>query len=204
MIEAGPARLQVDTDRGARLSSLTLWGNEVLATDQPDSVRWGCYPMVPWAGRVRDGRFSFDGAHYQLPINFGDHAIHGTVFDTEWQATGDGYEVELAQPWPFPGRVRQRVGLTPESLTLELELHADVPMPASMGWHPWFHRWIDGAGLGLEIEAQWMERRDEAGIPSGERLQRPFPSPSDDCLGGVAQPVLLRWQGLLEVELTSS
>ena len=41
--------------------------------------------MVPWAGRVRHGRFTFDGIDHQLPINFAPHAIHGTGFE---QAVG--------------------------------------------------------------------------------------------------------------------
>ena len=30
------------------------------------------------------GRFTFDGAEHQLPINFGTHAIHGVGFDAAW------------------------------------------------------------------------------------------------------------------------
>lgn len=203
MIEAGPATLEVDAARGARLASLTLWGTEVLITGHADSIRWGCYPMVPWAGRIRHGRFSFDGVDYQLPHNLGDHAIHGTVFEADWEGAEDRWIVELTEPWPFPGRVVQRAELAPDSLRMELELHADAPMPASMGWHPWFRRWIDDVPFQLEIEAQWMEKRDASGIQAGERVLRPFQGVGDDCLGGVTQPVMLKWPGILELELRS-
>lgn len=204
MIEAGPARLEIDALRGARLSSLSLWGTEVLVTERPDPIRWGCYPMVPFAGRVRHGRFGFGGTDHQLPLNLGDHAIHGTVFDAEWSAVDGGHEIELTHPWPFPGRVRQRVELAPESLRVDLELHAESAMPASIGWHPWFRRFIGDVPFQLEIEAQWLEQRDAEGIPAGRRVHRPFRGVGDDCLGGVTQPVLLKWPGIVELELRSS
>ena len=38
---------------------LVIDGHEVLVGDDDtsDPMRWGCYPMVPWAGRVAYGRF---------------------------------------------------------------------------------------------------------------------------------------------------
>ena len=38
------------------------------------------------------------------------------------------------------GAVTQRFELEPDRLRVTLELTADEPMPASMGWHPWFRR----------------------------------------------------------------
>src|SRR4249920_3708128 len=43
-------------------------------------IAWGCYPMLPWAGRIRRGQFEFEGRAWQLPLNFGEHAIHGVGF----------------------------------------------------------------------------------------------------------------------------
>jgi len=59
-------------------------------------LAWGSYPMVPWAGRIRHGRFRFDGEEYELPINFGAHAIHGVGFGTgpPYHAGGCGVSSE--------------------------------------------------------------------------------------------------------------
>ena len=38
-------------------------------------IRWGAYPMAPWAGRIRDGRFTFRGRDVRLPLNLPPHAI---------------------------------------------------------------------------------------------------------------------------------
>ena len=40
----------------------------------------------------------------------------------------------------------QRFELEAHRLLVTLELAADEPMPASMGWHPWFRRRLDQGG----------------------------------------------------------
>ena len=94
---------------------------------------WGCYPMAPWAGRLREGRLSFGGRTYQLPIDAAPHAVHGTVYRRAWRVDDDGSIMTVLGPdWPFPGRARQRFELAPGSLRCTLEVHADeVPMPAT-------------------------------------------------------------------------
>ena len=71
----------VDAVHGGRLASLNVGGRELLAGNLPGNpLHWGSYPMVPWVGRTRRGRFSFDGVDYELPINMEPHAIHGTGY----------------------------------------------------------------------------------------------------------------------------
>src|SRR5438309_10696060 len=43
-------------------------------------------PLLPWPNRIRDGRYSFAGADYQLPINelARDSEIHRLVRRTPW------------------------------------------------------------------------------------------------------------------------
>lgn len=205
--EAGPARLEIDPDHGARLASLEVFGHELLVTEDPAATGWGCYPMAPFAGRVRRGRFDFGGNEYTMPINFPPHAIHGTVFDKAWVADGaTRFSTDLGDSWPFPGQVGQEVVLEPESLTLTLEVHAEVgPMPVSCGWHPWFRRQLDvGDPLTLDFDAEFMEERDEEGIPSGRRVAPPPPGPWDDCFGGIREPPVLTWPGALELRIESS
>ena len=42
--------------------------------------------VAPWPNRIADGRYSFDGADYELPINEPERgtALHGLVFDVLW------------------------------------------------------------------------------------------------------------------------
>ena len=78
--------------------------------------------------------------------------------------------IDLGPDWPFAGCVVQRFELTADSLTCRMELHADEPMPASIGWHPWFLRRIRPASTGeleLDVEPGAMYVRDAAGIATG-------------------------------------
>ncbi|WP_026532925.1 aldose 1-epimerase family protein [Arthrobacter sp. H41] len=42
--------------------------------------------VAPWPNRIEDGRYSFDGSDYVLPINETERgtALHGLVFDVPW------------------------------------------------------------------------------------------------------------------------
>jgi aldose 1-epimerase len=211
-LHAGDATVELRPSDGARLASFTVAGRELLVTGPGDPMDWGCYPMVPYAGRVRHGRFAFDGRSYELPLGRPPHAIHGIVFDRPWQVEdATTLSVELGPPWPFAGRVIQRVALEPGRLILALELHAAERMPAMLGWHPWFRRRLDLDGVGggadtlsapaeLDLAAGAMYVRDAEGIPSGA-LVPPTPGPWDDCMTDLRAMPTIRWPGLLELEL---
>ena len=205
-LEAGAARVVVDPACGARLTSLTVEGLELLVTEGDDVLHWGCYPMAPFAGRVRRGRFTFDGQEWRLPTNLPPHAIHGTVLDAAWDDHGDGLlTTPLVDPWPFGGHVVQRIALDPGSLELTLEVHAgDRPMPASCGWHPWWRRRLErGAAVEIDLDAASMYARDDDGIPSG-RLVTPPGGAYDDCFTGLRRPPGLRWPGALSLTIEST
>ena len=64
------ASVSVDERHGGRLASLCIHGAEVLLTGSPDdsALTWGCYPMIPYAGRVRSGVVRFNDVEYELPL----------------------------------------------------------------------------------------------------------------------------------------
>lgn len=146
-LAAGDAELTIHPTNGCRLASLRVGGTELLR--QGD--RYGCFPMVPWAGRIGLGRFRNGGEIHQLPLNSPPHAIHGTGRDTSWRTARKGaseaaFTYELADPWPYTGRVTQLFELTGDSLTLTLGVETyDDSFPAQAGWHPWFLRHLDGS-----------------------------------------------------------
>jgi aldose 1-epimerase len=203
VLEAGPARVDVRPEAGGRLAGLAVDGMELLVSDAASPLEWGCYPMVPWVGRMRGGQFAWGGQAHSLPVNFGAHAIHGTVWDVPWDESEPGVlDVALGPPWPYPGRVRHTVALEPDRLMLTLEVHAtSTPMPVVVGWHPWWRRQLDrGEPLHVDVDliGARMYRRDPDGIPSGE-LVAPSPRPWDDCFTGLSRPPLLRWPGAIDL-----
>jgi aldose 1-epimerase len=212
ILEAGDARLRVSPSAGGRIASLVVAGHELLITDGVAPISWGCYPMVPFAGRIRDGRFRFDGRDIQLARNLPPNAIHGTVFDRPWTVSApDTLAIDLGPAWPFAGRVEQRFDLKPEGLEVTLSLEADEPMPGALGWHPWFRRVLTGtsdepltpsAQAELRFDAAQMYVRDAAGLPTGE-LVPPRQGPWDDCFTRVMGAPRLTWPGTMTLEIDS-
>jgi aldose 1-epimerase len=206
-LESGTARLDVAPEMGGRIVALTVDGLDLLVTPDDDDHNFGCFPMAPWAGRIRHGSFDFDGQRYQLPLNNPPHAIHGTARDRPWRDEGDGViSAPLDPPWPFGGQVVQRFALAHDALHLTMEVQAgDTPMPVSCGWHPWWSRGAGrGAPLSVDLDAGAMYERDQQGIPSG-RLVPPGPHPWDDCFTQLGNPpARLRWPGAITVTLDTS
>jgi aldose 1-epimerase len=201
----------VDPEAGGRIAELTIAGLDVLRERRDDPMQWGCFPMAPFAGRVRRGRFEWHGRAYEMPINLPPHAIHGTTFDRPWEVVSADEQsatlrIDLVDPWPFGGHVVQHLRLEPEALHLRMEVHCgDEPMPVSCGWHPWFRRDLGRGGPAeLEFEAEAMYLRDAEGIPTGA-LVPPSPPPWDDCFPytEIALSPLVRWPGALELVVES-
>jgi aldose 1-epimerase len=195
----------VDLVAGGRIASLVVDGRELLKTEGDRSYSWGSFPMAPYAGRIRNATITFGGRCHSLPATMPPHAIHGTVLDRRWHVVDDRtIAIELGPEWPFAGGVVQRFELASDRLVCRLELHADEPMPASIGWHPYFIRRIPGVAreLEFEFEAGAMYVRDEAGIATTQ-LVSPPPRPWDDCFTDVRRPPVLRWPGFLELTIES-
>jgi len=200
------AEVRIDLKNGGRLSSLRIDGAEILVTTAERSTDWGSYPMAPWAGRVREGRFEWSGTLQKLPLNAPPHALHGTVFDAEWsQLSANTLRAKLGANWPWAGEVQSTFELTEQALEWRLEVHAErAAFPVVLGWHPWFRRQIGGGGdLRLLFDAEEMYVRDESGIPTGA-LCAPNAGPWDDCFRGVRQAPLLSWPDRLQIRLQSS
>ena len=202
-LRGGEARAIIDETRGGRIASLDVADLGLLLPEADDPMRWGCYPMAPWAGRVRRGRFQFGGREYVLPCNLPPHAIHGTTFFREWTDEGEGQiSSSLGDDWPWPGHAVQHFSLSASGLDLRLEVHADEsPFPASAGWHPWFRRRLErGHPARLDVVADAMYRRDADGIPTGE-LVAPTPGPWDDCFTKLRGAPRIVWPGALDLSI---
>ncbi|MFB7494680.1 aldose 1-epimerase [Streptomyces sp. NPDC056161] len=204
-LTAGDAEVSLRPDNGGRVAGLRIAGTELLR--QGD--RYGCFPMVPWCGRIRDGRFLNGATAHQMPLNSPPHAIHGTARDGAWRtarvlADEAVITYDLVEPWPYPGRVTQVVALTEDSLTLTLSVETyGSSFPAQVGWHPWFNRNLGGEDVRLGFTPAWQEERGADHLPTGNRIE-PRPGPWDDCFGmpdGV--DVTLTWPGQLELTVTS-
>lgn len=199
MIEltAGGARALVAPGDGGRLLRLSVGGHELLAAvppadDEPAAFFRGSFPMAPFAG--------------QLSTPDGPGSAHGFVYDRSWTVvevsqTQVELAVELDARWPSGGAVVQRFELSETGLAMELRLEADRPMPAAVGFHPWFRRDLGGGPVRLDLSATGAHPFDASGMALPGVAPVP-PRPWDDVLTGVRSPVL-RWPEL-GLTLTSS
>lgn len=108
----------------------------------------GCYPLVPWSNRVRDGRFRTGGQTVDLgyPASLPD-GLHGFGQRLAWSVThsaSDDLTMSLrhdARPqWPWSFLATQRVRLDGAGLTLEISVTntGTGAMPTGLGVHPYF------------------------------------------------------------------
>ena len=201
VLRAGDAIARLDP-LGGRLAQLTVADRQLLAPVTGPRTQAGCYPMVPWAGRLDRGRFSFAGTAHQMAITMEPHAIHGLGTDAPWDVVAPGVmQLDLDPLWPLGGVAEVRYQLTPTAITCTLTVSAtNAAFPAVLGWHPCFVRAVAGAADTLGFEPGFMWTRGDDYLPTGTTEPSP-PGPWDDCFGGVEASPTIRWGDEFAVEL---
>ena len=202
--------VDVAPDRGGRVGQITVRGTPLLVSESQahDPVMgWGCFPMVPWAGRLRNATFPLRGRYVTLDSTLlnmeGPHALHGTCVNRPWRIVAESassmvMRIDLAETgWPFGGWAEQRIALSPTSVQMEMSVHSDkTEFPVQIGWHPWF-----SAPEILDVAFRSMYVRDDEGIATLQTVPPP-PPPWDDCFVEPLHPPRLRVNGV-NLELTS-
>lgn len=207
--EQDGAAFAVDAAAGGRLSSLYVASHELLVIEAAlGSLQWGSYPMVPWAGRVREGRFEFGTITHELERNIPPHSAHGVGFVSPWDNVDNRtIGLDMRRRWPLGGRVEQRFVLDADGLTITMEVEATEDMPVMVGWHPWFRRYLQTPDGPVEAELHFgpglMYELDDAAIPTGELVTTP-PGPWDNCFVSLENDPVISWPGVLDLQLTSS
>jgi aldose 1-epimerase len=203
----GLTKLSFDAAHGGRVAQ--VWFDDVpLLVDEGVGVDpvlgWGSYPMVPWAGRLRNGRFQFRRDVVTMPANERAHAMHGLGFVNEWEVVGSGTSSLVARldldrvGWPFKSWCEQRISLGPDSVHLEMSVHGtERDFPAQVGWHPWFR-----TPTTLDVAFSTMFERDDDGITT-TTTRPPTDPPWDDCFTDASANPRLVVNGV-EVRLAST
>ena len=192
--------------------------------DESAPLAAAAFHMMPYSNRVRDGRFEFGGATHALPEPE-RHAIHGVVRKRPWRVVAhdavrdgarDGARLEcafdstehdgLGWPWPIRCTIVHELDAGELRATMALTNAGDSPMPAGLGWHPYFAREVDGAAPTLELPvAAVFPDADGDCLPEGAPVALPAAldfraaralDPArhiDCCLAGLDGPVRLAW-----------
>lgn len=184
-VSAGGAALAVDL-RGGGLRALTVGGWAVLDGYPPDTVPHGRRGgvLLPWPNRLRNGRWSWQGADLQLDVVSPEspNAIHGLVSWQPWSllaATEDALTVgTLIEPRPgYPFRLAAALEyrLTPDALavTVRVRNEGGTPAPFGAGMHPYLAVGATAEG-GIGDASVTVPARTRleltGGLPSGGRV----------------------------------
>jgi aldose 1-epimerase len=212
-LQSGSSTATIDPERGGRLAALAVNGRELLVgppDDADTTILWGSFLMAPWCGRIADAAFEWGGRRYTLNATHEPHAIHGTLWDRAWtvESATDTEAVLTARlepgGWPFAGSVRQRYTFADGGLVTAAEILAEDPMPAALGWHPWFVR--NGGDARLTVHSAHTLETD-AMIPTGRLV--PVDGTTDlrhgteigarlldHCYTEVRSPAVVEWPNL--------
>ncbi|WP_421681735.1 aldose 1-epimerase [Stutzerimonas urumqiensis] len=195
--------------------------------DGSDNVRLtGCFVLAPYSNRIGNGQFAFDGQTHRLRRNAPEFELplHGVAWKRAWAPTAmDSTSLTLevqhraqgtnAQDWPFDFQLTHRLRLDADGLGLRLVLTntGQVPMPAGLGWHPYFLR-HDAVEMAFDASSVWLA--DDQQLPSQQvkvpaewdfSTLRPVGEPGlDNCFAGWGGQARLRWPNRnLDLRLSS-
>ena len=140
---------------GGAIARFTWKGHDILRPAPSAAInerlvrQMGVYPLMPYSNRIGNAKLLVGEDAFTLRANFppGPHAIHGFGWQRAWEITeqtADSVQLKLShQPdadWPFACEASETVRLTPNKLqmTLCVKNTDHRPMPAGLGFHPFF------------------------------------------------------------------
>ncbi len=177
-LQSGDQRAVV-VEVGAALRAYSAAGRDVIVPFREDEIAPASHGAVllPWPNRLRDGRYSFDGADYHVPLTEPSRqtALHGLACWERWSLvarTGSsvtlGLDLVATHGYPFPLRCEITYALGEGGLEVVLTTGnvGDTDAPYGAGFHPWLS---PGPGAvdecALSIDAQQWIRTDDRLLP---------------------------------------
>jgi aldose 1-epimerase len=217
VLEGDRLRLEINPALGAGIADFSIRRNggdwPLMRRAEPTCPGFNalaCYLLAPWSNRIAGARFRWRGREHPLRPDWPDgSAIHGLVKDRPWRITErspctatlsvSSDEFPPAFPWRF--RADVRYAIWGDTLSVRLSVgHAATagePMPAGLGFHPFFPRALWDPADEVSIRYAASGRYPASGmIPTGRA--RP-----DDVTSGLATGAPLPGPGLDDVFLGS-
>lgn len=176
-----------------------------------DPFGFSYFPLAPYSNRIRHGRFRFEDKVIRIKPNAlgHPHPLHGTAWRGHWSFTAhaaNGARLEYVnspdEGWPWAFSLAQEIKLEHDVLSIRLILRneADAPMPAGLGFHPYFS---DPRTARLRFSSEGYWRPDEDGLPAewfaptqefDFSAGRPLAGAAiDQCFTGWRGPALVEW-----------
>ena len=142
-----------------------------LKKDKLDSNNASMFPMLPYCGRIRGGKFTYWGILRKVPKN---HAgimdpIHGDGWKTKWvvsEQTKTSIKLAMThnksdEGFPFSYTAELTYQITDRSLIVQMSIEnpSVLPMPCGIGVHPFFVREKD-VELNFKSQVVWSNESD--------------------------------------------
>lgn len=224
-------RLTVAPELGASVVGLELFQQgfwlpvlrptSPAALAQRSSPDTSSYLLAPYSNRIREGRFRFAGKTYQLRPNWvdGRQTIHGEVHGRPWAAQRFDEHIlqcsfdsrafpDVNYPFPFTVDILYRLLEDGIEVVTALQNVGAEPMPAGLGHHPYFMRYLGHSSEALLsfraarvylTDASCLPTRPAEAIPSRFDFSRPRKL-GDTLL----DHVFTGWEGVLHLEWPGS
>lgn len=171
----GPLRCDLAPHLGGAIAALSFTLNGVaeplMRPATEEALRDGpanklpSFPLVPFSNRIGSGRFAFGGHDVTLPVmeRYQSHAIHGFGWQAPWEVTESGATHAVlthrhaagAWPWTYEAVQTVRVSADTLSLTMRVCNRSADPMPAGIGFHPYFPK-RPGSRLTARAGSVWF------------------------------------------------
>jgi aldose 1-epimerase len=217
-LRAGSFEVELAPALGGSVAAARLAGVDVLrplsarAESGHDVLGVACFPMVPYANRIVNNAFDFDGRRYRFEPNVPPEPFneHGNGWTSAWtveeaaeaRAVLGLERLDAAEPYVY--RARQEFTVWPDRLRIRTSVTnaAAVRMPFGFGQHPWFPRDADTT-LRFNATHFWLEApggaaSDRITMPPELSFARARQLPRtwrNNCYGG--------WQGSFELRYPS-
>ena len=185
--------LSILSDSGARLSELNLYNGEELLSvikkienvhsENRDDIFCNA-KLSPFAGRIREGEFTFNSVVHQLVKNYPEenNACHGFVYDRKFgvieRTIDENYAACTLEyhysgnlpGYPFAYVIQLTYHLSQDGLTCATTIknNSNQRIPLSDGWHFYFDLGIEIDNLKLKTENCELMELDSDMIPTGK------------------------------------
>ena len=153
ILRGSDCELEIDAATGGSVRAFRWNGLDIFRGQTKAGVlESACFPLVPFCNRIADSRFNHYGSAIILAPNHPalpqEPVLHGFGWLAEWRVEQcDASRATLifdyvASGWPWRFFARQNFILDADGLLIELTLTnlAAQPMPAGLGFHPYFPR----------------------------------------------------------------
>ncbi len=135
------------SSKGAYLSTLRYEGRSILkpASDKKET-HGGCAQLIPFANRVRNATFNFEGREIKLGADDPPNAIHGLTRNMDFQLaeSGNGIVAEgvLSSndfPWVYMVRISYSVSGNEFKISYKVKNESEKTGPLMIGAHPYLY-----------------------------------------------------------------